>query len=241
MANVYWNKEGADAHWDTHAGNWWNNVLHRVGTDENGAVPIDTNYAYLLGITAPDNGPAVPVSLIGLDTSALTAAVTITGVVTVTGALVLGAPFGTDVHTFEGNGSGLANAIIQGASVVDSDSGVGTGAIFKDTASIKNAVGFLTSPRFYDSSGATGAKFATSIYCYGNQTFTEADTGLVFTGVEIYVFGSLTINNTGTNTITGVPNIHLMSRTADFRPIGDVTASVALYRFATAHRLRRIS
>jgi len=239
MANIYWIKGGADAHWDTHTGNWFDDVTGLVQASDG---PQDGDYAYLTGATAPDNGPAVPVSLIGLDTSGLAAAVTITGDVTVTGTLVLGAPFGTDVHTWEGAESGVNNALIQGASIVGGVSGVGDFPTFRNTASI-NVVSVVVgiNARFYDSSGATGGMFSSNVYCHGNQTFSEADDVLNLTGSIFYVFGSLTINNTGTNTITGVPNIHLMSRTADFRPIGDVTASVALYRPAITHRQRSIS
>ena len=240
MANIYWIQGGADAHWDTHAGNWFDDA---AGTTGAGHVPQDTDFAYLTGATAPDSGPAVPVSLIGLDTSALTAAVTITGGVSISagGKLVLGAPFGTDVHAWQGGSLSLVNAIIQGASTVAQ--GVGTDPVFRDTATMNNLAPQISpNASFYDSSGATGANFTNAnAFFYGNNTITEADANVVFTGSTLYVFGSLTINNTGANIITGVPNIHLKSRTANFRPIGDVTANVVPYRFATAHRLRSIS
>ena len=89
--------------------------------------------------------------------------------------------------------------------------------------------------------GFNGATISGNIKCYGVQTFTEADGDLIFSSASIYVFGSLTINNTAANTTTGTPTIYLMSRTANFRPIGSVTANVVPYRFATAHRQRSIS
>ena len=240
MANIYWIKGGADAHWDTHTGNWFDDVTGLVQASDG---PQDGDYAYLTGATAPDSGPAVPVSLIGLDTSALTAAVTITGDVSISagGKLVLGAPFGTDVHAWQGGSLSLVNAIIQGASTVAQ--GVGTDPVFRDTATMNNSPAQISpNASFYDSSGATGANFTNAnAFFYGNNTITEADANVVFTGSTLYVFGSLTINNTGANIITGVPNIHLKSRTATFRPIGDITASVALYRPAITHRQRSIS
>ena len=237
MANIYWIKGGADAHWDTHTGNWFDDVTGLVQASDG---PQDGDYAYLTGATAPDSGPAVPVSLIGLDTSGLAAAVTFSGTVYLSGSLVLGAPGGTDVHTFEGNGLLATSALIQGASVVAGPISA-PDVIFKDTSVSSTASNITGNARFYDSSGAKGGEFSGRVYCYGSHTFCEDTAALVITGSNIYVFGSLTINNTGANGITGTPNIYLMSRTANFRPIGSVTANVVPYRFATAHRLRRIS
>lgn len=170
MANVYWNKESAvDAHWDTHDDNWWNNVLHRDGTDENGAVPVDTNFAYLLGTTAPDSGPAVAVSLIGLDTSALTAAVTITSGVTVTDTLVMGVRGGTDVHTFSGDASTATRVLARGGAVIGDGGNIPPGAMFFDTASwagdTKTIGGGL---RLHDSASVTAGEVTGTAYVYGD-------------------------------------------------------------------------
>ena len=237
MANIYWIKGGADAHWDTHTGNWFDDVTGLVQASDG---PQDGDYAYLTGATAPDSGPAVPVSLIGLDTSGLTAAVTITSDVTVTGTLVLGAPFGTDVHTFEGDPSTATQVTVQGASLLSGTLNVNN-PTFLNTASVAAGTVGVCGGVFYDSSGVTGATISGNVECHGVQTFTEADSDLIFSSASIYVYGSLTINNTAANTIAGTPTIYLMSRTANFRPIGSVTANVVPYRFATAHRLRRIS
>ena len=75
MSNIYWIKGGADAHWDTHTGNWFDDAAGLVQASDG---PQYGDFAYLTGATAPDNGPAVNVELSGLDTSALAAAVTIT-------------------------------------------------------------------------------------------------------------------------------------------------------------------
>ena len=238
MANIYWIQGGADAHWDTWDGNWFDDA---AGTTGAGHVPQDTDFAYLTGATAPDSGPAVPVSLSGLDTSGLAAAVTITDTVSVTETLVLGGRGGTDIHEFGGDASTATSIIVQGASVIGTGALLGSNPLFFDSSTC-NTNGTITRGVFYESSGATSAVFATSIHCHGNQTFTEADGELTYTGlVNIYVFGSLTINNTGATIITGVPNILLMSRTANFRPIGDVTVNVVMYRPAITHRQRSIS
>lgn len=243
MANVWWNKEGANAAWATHDQNWWNNVLHRSGTDENGQVPQTNDSLYFLGSTAPaDDGAAETYALI--DTSELTDDFTFTDDVTVTGSLVIGVPGTTDVHTWQGDGSAVGSAILQGASVLSGVGGqVGPDSIFKDTASIENPTAALMGRlNFHDSSGVTGATFLANSFsrCYGNHTFTEADGNLVVTNHTFYVYGSLTINNTATNTITGTPTIVMMNRNAQFLTVGTVVANVVPYRLATAHRLRHI-
>ena len=241
MANAYWNKEsGVNAAWATHDQNWWNNVLHRSGTDELGAVPSSGDALFFLGSTAPADDGLI-VSYLSIDTSELTANFTFTSDITVTGSLVLGVPGGTEVHVWSGDANSVNNALIQGASVISSSGFLGKDAVFRDTASINDAnITVGTNIRFYDSSGATGGTLDTNIFCYGTHSFTEADSDLVITGATFFVYGTLTINNTAANTLTGTPTIRMMNRNAQFLTVGTVAANVVPYRLAQAHRLRYI-
>lgn len=240
VKDCFWHKESAvDAAWATHEDNWWNNVLHRDGTDELGGVPTTGDSLYFLGTTAPaDDGAAVSYALI--DTSQLAADVTFTADVTLTGTLVLGVPGGSEVHTWGGDGGSVNNALIQGASVITTT--IGKEAIFRDTASVTELSAIEKNSRFYDATGSTGGTFvAGNVFCYGNHTFTETSGNLVLTGVTIYVYGSLILNDTATNNITGTPTVYIMNRNASLQLAGAATANVVPYRLANAHRLRQIA
>ncbi len=236
MADIFWIKGGADAHWDTHTGNWFDDAAGLVQASDG---PQDDDYAYLTGATAPDNGPAVAVSLIGLDASALADDVTITSGVTVTGrqTLVLGVRGGTEVHTWEGDGTESHGAVIQGASVVSAN--IGSEAIFRDTAYIDTGALFGERARFFDDAEAGAGTFSTSVYCYGNNYFYAIDDDLTLTGVTFYVHRFLTLGIAGYS-IIGTPTIIMMSRNAQFNTAGPVVANVVLYRLAQVHRLRHL-
>ena len=240
MANIYWIKGGADAHWDTWDGNWFDDL---DGTTGAGHVPQDGDFAYLTGATAPDNGPAVPVELIGLDTSALADDVTITSDVTATETVVLGGRGTADVHTWNGATSAGIKMKLQGGAVVAGTTVEGTLTLM-DNVNVSGIALFvgITELNMHDSATATGIVMTgATVRVYGNNTISNADEDLTITGANIYIYGRLTINNTGANILTGVPTIHLMNRIAQFIPVGSVTANVIPYRFATAKRLRRIS
>ncbi len=241
MANAYWHKEsGVNAAWATHDQNWWDNVLHRNGTDELGAVPSSGDALFFLGSTAPADDGLV-VSYLSIDTSQLADDFTFTGGITVTGSLVLGVPGGSEAHVWSGDANAVNNALFQGASILSTSGEVGNDATFRDTASIDDAdVTLGKNIRFYDSSGATGGTLDTNIFCYGVHSFTEADSDLVITGATFFVYGTLTINNTGGNTLTGTPTIKMMNRNAQFLTVGAVSANVVPYWLAQAHRLRYI-
>ena len=75
MAAKYWYQSGADAHWNTVTGNWWNDAAH---TSQAASIPVNTNDVYLLGSVAPDTSPSA-VTLHRLDTSGLNANLTAAG------------------------------------------------------------------------------------------------------------------------------------------------------------------
>ncbi len=240
MANIYWIKGGADAHWDTHTGNWWDDA---AAMDPAADGPQDGDYAYLTGATAPDNGPAVAVELIGLDTSGLADDVIITSDVTVTGSLVIGVPGGSEVHSWRGTGSTVNNALIQGASAAGPDGTIGKDAIFRDTALVTTAAVIDVGPRFYDAAGSKGGVFAVgSIHCYGVHTFIDSSGPITLTRVTFYVYGSLTINNTEANGIAGTPTVVAMNRNANsaIHILGVAVANVIMWRPSNAHRLRHL-
>ena len=92
--NIYWYKAGADAHWDTVTGNWWDDAAHTV---QAAAVPQIGDSVYLLGATAPDTGPAAPIEFFRCDTSGLSvvnllAAITADITLSAGGFLTMGDP-----------------------------------------------------------------------------------------------------------------------------------------------------
>jgi len=71
MASKYWYKTGVNAHWATVTGNWWDDAAH---TQQSAAVPAANDAIHLLGATAPDTGPAAPITFSSMDSSGLAAA-----------------------------------------------------------------------------------------------------------------------------------------------------------------------
>jgi hypothetical protein len=123
MATLYWYKAGADAHWNTLTGNWWNNAAH---TSQAAAIPTTSDTIYLYGATAPDTGPDSILYFAYVDSANLTGAWTTStkvGIAT-SGTLIIGNA--SAVHTFNGafqtSASGTAtfnNGSVAGGSIAN--------------------------------------------------------------------------------------------------------------------------
>jgi len=203
MANIYWYKDAADAHWDT-LGNWWDDAAH---TTPASSIPVDSDAVYFLGTVQPDNSPGTPLNVLlrwdttgfdnDFDCSVFTMA---TDFVAITNVFIGN---GTYVQNF--TGSDVTNATVGGVAEIATCEIVNL--ICNDEAT-SSAISVVTSAIYNDDSSDINSTFVGTIECNDNSTLTTVDASaadIVFnddsTGNE-FLFANLEINGTPNRTIT---------------------------------------
>jgi hypothetical protein len=168
--NIYWLKQGANAHWNTLTGNWWTSVLGDLSDKVQAlALPTTGDFVYLRGATAPDTPPTVAVALSGFDTQGLSVAYLGSGVtdakvsIQAGGTLIMGDPAAPgNMHCWAGETAASGTFIFNDSS--SSGGTVGDYATFNDySSSSEGTVGDYATfnDHSISSSGGTVGDYAT--------------------------------------------------------------------------------
>jgi len=240
MAHLYWNKTGANAHWNTVTGNWWTDAAHTV---QAGAIPQANDYVHIDGATAPDTAPTA-ITLSGYDTtnyigvsgSGKTSSITIAA----GGTLIIGGM--SSSYWWQGDatsnagvvmtvgagglvGSPAPNGAVFNSTGVHASAGSGNNIVFNGS-SVNSGAGVLgTGAVFNDSSSSCGTVGAGAIFnstaaqygTFGATATLERDT--IFGGN----LGNLNFNAAGSGTTTidlqgHTATIYLGSKTMTGKP-----------------------
>ena len=224
MAAKYWYQSGANAHWNTVTGNWWNDSGH---SSQAAAKPVNGDDVYLIGSTAPDTSPSF-VILHRFDTSNFagnflasscdTADINIAGVGS---TLLIGKSgynheFGGFVYpdancTFQYSSTFSASGVISGDVLFDGASTscqgeVGGTATFNggdatDTVYIYNAI--------FNNATASGASNIDYATFNGTSSITSSTAVIGFTATfndSSYVSGAMSIGTATFNNNSGAYN-----------------------------------
>jgi hypothetical protein len=131
--DLYWYKTGADAHWETLEGNWWEDAAHTI---QSSRIPEDGDFVYYISAVAPGpiNPPVEPVALIGFDSTACEGNFNASTLTTVSiqegGTLRLGSPGKSQDW---GGTTGATGTFIFNCTSHNGGT-VGDGAVFNDEA-----------------------------------------------------------------------------------------------------------